>query len=113
VRDITRILICSTTGMCRPSRGFEDGLLRSLQSRVKGAEQGLRAERLVQYRHHTAGVDQTVAMKITGHRTVSVFQRYRIVSDDDVRAALERTKAASRVAPPRTVVALRPAEAAG
>src|SRR5262249_44479630 len=31
----------------------------------------------------SAGVDQTVAMKITGHRTVSVFQRYRIVSDDD------------------------------
>jgi hypothetical protein len=33
-------------------------------------------------------------MKITWHRTVSVFQRYRIVSDDDVRTALERTEAA-------------------
>jgi hypothetical protein len=32
-------------------------------------------------------------MKITWHRTVSVFQRYRIVSDDDVRTALERTQA--------------------
>ena len=41
----------------------------------------------------SAGVDQVVAMKITGHRTVSVFQRYRIVADDDVRAALERTQA--------------------
>jgi integrase len=42
----------------------------------------------------SAGVDQTVAMRITGHRTVSIFQRYRIVSDDDVRGALERTEAA-------------------
>src|SRR5262249_22999320 len=46
----------------------------------------------------SAGVDQTVAMKITGHRTVSVFQRYRIVSDDDVLAALERTEAALKTA---------------
>ena len=41
-----------------------------------------------------AGVDQSVAMRVTGHQTISVFQRYRIVSDDDVRAALERTQAA-------------------
>jgi integrase len=61
----------------------------------------------------SAGVDQTVAMKITGHRTVSVFQRYRIVSDDDVRSALERTEAASKAAPPRNVVAIRPAHEAG
>jgi hypothetical protein len=44
----------------------------------------------------TAGVDQAVAMRVTGHQTISVFQRYRIVSDDDVRAALERTQAAAR-----------------
>jgi hypothetical protein len=41
-----------------------------------------------------AGVDQSVAMRVTGHQTISVFQRYRIVSDDDVRAALQRTQAA-------------------
>src|SRR5207237_6125038 len=41
----------------------------------------------------TAGVDQSVAMRVTGHQTISVFQRYRIVSDDDVRAALVRTQA--------------------
>jgi hypothetical protein len=44
----------------------------------------------------TAGVDQAVAMRVTGHQTISVFQRYRIVSDDDVRTALERTQAAAR-----------------
>jgi integrase len=62
-----------------------------------------------------AGVDQTVAMKITGHRTVSVFQRYRIVSDADVRVALERTEAASKSASARNVVPMRPSahEAAG
>jgi integrase len=40
----------------------------------------------------SAGVDQSVAMRITGHKTV--FQRYRIVADDDVRAALVRTESA-------------------
>ncbi len=33
-------------------------------------------------------------MRITGHKTVTVFQRYRIVADEDVRAALARTDAA-------------------
>ena len=46
-------------------------------------------------------------MRITGHRTASVFQRYRIVSDDDVRAALERTEQATKLAPSRKVTALR------
>ena len=55
-----------------------------------------------------AGVDQAVAMRVTGHQTISVFQRYRIVSDADVRAALERTEAATKAAPARNVVALRP-----
>jgi integrase len=44
--------------------------------------------------HVAAGVDQAVAMRVTGHQTISVFQRYRIVSEDDVRIALERTQAA-------------------
>src|SRR5262249_11929755 len=39
-----------------------------------------------------AGVDQAVAMRVTGHQTISVFQRYRIVSDDDVRAALGKVQ---------------------
>ena len=46
-----------------------------------------------------ASVDQSVAMRVTGLQTISAFQRYRIVSDDDVRAALERTQARSRVWP--------------
>jgi len=39
-----------------------------------------------------AGVPQAVAMKITGHRTASVFTRYNIVSGDDMRDAMQRTQ---------------------
>jgi hypothetical protein len=48
----------------------------------------------------SAGVDQSVAMRITGHKTVAVFQRYRIVADDDLRAALARTDAAIKASEP-------------
>jgi integrase len=37
-----------------------------------------------------AGIDQTVAMARSGHKTVSVFQRYNITSEDDMRAAAEK-----------------------
>jgi integrase len=40
-----------------------------------------------------AGVSQTVAMRISGHKTDSVFRRYDITSDDDLRHAMERTAA--------------------
>lgn len=40
-----------------------------------------------------SGVGQAVAMKITGHKTLSVYQRYRIVSESDIRDALEKTQA--------------------
>ena len=60
--------------------------------------------------HPGAGVDQLVAMTIAAHLTASMFERYRIVAEGDLRAALERTEAAREAAPARNVVPLRPAE---
>ena len=40
-----------------------------------------------------SGVDVTVAMKISGHRTRSTFDRYNIVATEDVAHALELVSA--------------------
>jgi integrase len=37
-----------------------------------------------------AGVDQTVIMKLTGHKTLAMFNRYNTVDQDDARQAMDR-----------------------
>lgn len=39
-----------------------------------------------------AGVPQSVAMDISGHRTISMFLRYNITSDDDRREAIRKSQ---------------------
>ena len=43
-----------------------------------------------------AGVARSVAMKITGHKTESVYRRYAIVSDSDLREAARRLAVADQ-----------------
>jgi integrase len=53
-----------------------------------------------------AGVPQAVAMKITGHRTDSMFRRYAIVNEDQKREALAKTQEYLVTSGGRKVVAL-------
>jgi integrase len=36
-----------------------------------------------------AGVSESVAMKVSGHKTAAIFRRYDIISDDDLHEAME------------------------
>ena len=44
------------------------------------------------------GTPEGVAMKISGHKTRTIFERYNIVSEEDQRAAFERLSKAHEAA---------------
>src|SRR6185436_298219 len=43
-----------------------------------------------------AGCDQKTAMQLSGHKTITVFLRYNITSDDAMREALQKIEARSK-----------------
>ena len=56
-----------------------------------------------------AGVSQSVAMALSGHKTASAYRPYRIVAEDDLREALARMQASLTAQPAGTVTPLREA----
>jgi hypothetical protein len=88
--------------------GLRSGLFRAV------AEAGVAGRLLHDFRRtavrnlERAGVPRSVAMAMVGHRTESIYRRYAIVAESDLKAGAERLAAlhATQADEPRTVLPL-------
>jgi integrase len=56
--------------------------------------------------YRRSGEDESVIMKILGHKTREIFKRYNIVNEDDLRRAAERVTAVSNGAKTGQIIAI-------
>ena len=74
---------------------------RPLKDRREGFKNALEGAKIKNFRFHDlrhtfntnrrkAGVDQTVIMKLTGHKALSMFNRYNTVDQDDAMEAMRK-----------------------
>jgi integrase len=86
VRSIIHNFVFTFKG--KPLKSIKDALARALK------KANIANFRLHDLRHtyttnaRKAGVDRTVIMKLTGHKTLSMFTRYNSVDEADARQAL-------------------------
>jgi integrase len=77
---------------------YKGKAVRSIKTALAAAlkETGIKDFRLHDLRHtfttnaRKAGVDRTVIMKLTGHKTLSMFTRYNTVDQADAKEAMEK-----------------------
>jgi integrase len=55
-----------------------------------------------------AGIPQQIAMRVSGHKSASVFQRYNIITSEDVASALVKTEAYRQASAKKTKVVSMP-----
>jgi integrase len=73
----------------QPIKAFDKAWRNALEAAGLPSERLFHDLRRSAARHlRMAGASETEAMKVTGHKTASMFRRYSIVSDDEAAAAL-------------------------